>query len=333
MQPPIPQWFIPVPPTGEDLLRKDCNYIGILMLCLTAGMQLSFTLLALALVAFGVLSPQQLTMENLGLDNTAFLLVYACSYILAMGLPAVVVSLCSKRRYFPLSPAKPCSGGVAFWLVLLGVGVCMLANVITNLLLSFFFWIDIPIPDPPQMIVNTPTSLMLGLFVMAVLPALLEEMVFRGYVLRTLRPYGDGFAILVSAILFALMHGNLRQIPFAVVVGLVLGWIVTATENIWLAVAVHFANNALSVILEYFGLSMSDSHAAVMNVLVIGLVGLLGFAVALYTYRRYPWLFEKRGNSPHPLSLPKALLTALRAPAFALALIAFVILTIVGMKI
>lgn len=48
-------------------------------------------------------------------------------------------------------------------------------------------------------------------------------MLFRGYFLRLLRPYGTWFAVIVTAILFALMHGNILQIPFAFLVGLACG--------------------------------------------------------------------------------------------------------------
>ena len=52
-----------------------------------------------------------------------------------------------------------------------------------------------------------------------------EELLFRGYILRTLRPYGKRFAIFASAVLFGLFHGNLVQTPYAILVGLLLGYV------------------------------------------------------------------------------------------------------------
>ena len=49
---------------------------------------------------------------------------------------------------------------------------------------------------------------MLNLVSTAVLPALVEEMVFRGYILGALRPQGDGLAIVFSAVFFGLLHGK-----------------------------------------------------------------------------------------------------------------------------
>jgi membrane protease YdiL (CAAX protease family) len=48
-----------------------------------------------------------------------------------------------------------------------------------------------------------------------------EELLFRGIVLRTLRPWGKQAAILISALVFGLFHGNVVQIPFAFAVGVI----------------------------------------------------------------------------------------------------------------
>ena len=129
----------------------------------------------------------------------------------------------------------------------------------------------------------------------AVLPALLEELVFRGYVLRTLRVYGDWFAVMVSSLLFGLMHGNISQIPFAIIVGLALGWLYVMTDNIWVPVAVHFANNAFSLVQQYCSMGMGDnargilSVFSIMSLITIGLIS-LGFLIARRSklFRRLP---------------------------------------------
>ena len=75
-----------------------------------------------------------------------------------------------------------------------------------------------------------------------ILGPIAEEILFRGLVLRSLRPYGKKFAIVVSAILFGLFHGNLLQAPFAFVVGLVLGYVALEYSIGW-AVVLHVMNN------------------------------------------------------------------------------------------
>ena len=69
-----------------------------------------------------------------------------------------------------------------------------------------------------------------------------EELLFRGYILRSLQPYGKKFAVFASAFLFGLFHGNLLQTPYAFLMGLILGWMTVEYSVLW-AIAVHLFNN------------------------------------------------------------------------------------------
>lgn len=69
-----------------------------------------------------------------------------------------------------------------------------------------------------------------------------EEILFRGLIQGTLRPYGKRFAIFGSAFLFGLFHGNLVQTPFAFAVGLVLGYTAETYSLFW-SVVLHAFNN------------------------------------------------------------------------------------------
>ncbi len=99
---------------------------------------------------------------------------------------------------------------------------------------------------------TTPMELLVGLLQMAAIPALVEELAFRGIALGVLRKYGDGFAIVVSALLFGMLHGNFIQIPFAFCMGLILGYSVVRTGSIVPAIVIHFINNAMSCLLSYY---------------------------------------------------------------------------------
>jgi len=313
----------------EQQMRRDHNYIGIMMIILIFSMQFAFVILSLLSVAVGLISLDQLQMSSLGLDNTHFLLFYACTYALSMGFIPVLVSFCSsEKRGNPFTPSKACRSGAAFFGVLFGVGGCMLANVITNYFLLFLSRYDVPIPESPQFMIHTPTSLLMGLFVMAVLPALLEEMVFRGFVLRTLRRYGDWYAIVISSVLFSLMHGNIRQIPFALIVGIILGWLYTATNNIWLPIAVHFANNGISVLLDYLGFSQSEDQYVLTNFIVITYLSIIGVASFIVLVVRYKELFKRR-TMPSIVSFGQKCRGYFSSPGQLIALFLFIIVMVV----
>lgn len=91
----------------------------------------------------------------------------------------------------------------------------------------------------------------LGFLAVGVLAPLAEEMVFRGAVLRTLdAAFGRRFrwlAVVASALLFAVAHGNMAQGFSAFVLGLVLGWMYVRTGSIVPGVVFHWVNNSIAV--------------------------------------------------------------------------------------
>ena len=86
----------------------------------------------------------------------------------------------------------------------------------------------------------------------ALLPALAEEFFFRFALMRTLVPCGERLAILLSALFFALAHGQLFALPYTLFAGLALGLAAALTRSVWISVAIHFVNNLINVAL-FFG--------------------------------------------------------------------------------
>lgn len=118
----------------------------------------------------------------------------------------------------------------------------------------------------------------------SVLAPIGEEILFRGYVLRSLRPYGKRFAVLGSAVLFGLFHGNLLQTPYAVLVGLILGYVTVEYSILW-AVLIHMFNNlVLADLLTRLTASWPETAYAVLNTLLFG--GALLASVVLLIRRR-----------------------------------------------
>lgn len=104
----------------------------------------------------------------------------------------------------------------------------------------------------------------------SVLAPIGEELLFRGYVLRTLRPYGKRFAVLGSAFLFGLFHGNLLQTPYAFLMGLILGY--TAVEySVGWAIGLHMFNNfVLADLLTRITYLMPAGAGELLNLVLLG---------------------------------------------------------------
>ena len=89
----------------------------------------------------------------------------------------------------------------------------------------------------------TATSGTLSQFLYAcVMAPVAEELIYRGFCLRRLQTHGDVFAIVLSAVLFGIMHANPAQMLFAFGVGLVLGF-VAVRYSLFHAIVLHVINN------------------------------------------------------------------------------------------
>lgn len=71
-----------------------------------------------------------------------------------------------------------------------------------------------------------------------------EELIYRGFVLKTLQKHGKMVAIVVSAVLFGVMHANLPQGLYAFSVGIILGYVAVEYSIVW-SIALHIINNCL----------------------------------------------------------------------------------------
>lgn len=97
-------------------------------------------------------------------------------------------------------------------------------------------------------------ALMINIIIMALLPALGEELFFRGSLQKALlrlsnRPW---LAILISSLIFALLHGTFFKIIPIFTLGIMLGTVYYITRNLWYNVLIHFLNNALAVFAVYY---------------------------------------------------------------------------------
>lgn len=93
-------------------------------------------------------------------------------------------------------------------------------------------------------------TIIFALLFIGILPAFIEEFIFRGAVLQGLRKHGDWFAIIASALLFMLMHGSIQQSIYQFGFGLLAGWLVVKTGSIWVTIAMHALNNCSILIMN-----------------------------------------------------------------------------------
>lgn len=285
-------------PTEEERawLWEDGNFVGGAMILLVSLLSFLFSIVATVLYTGGVLTGEDLLSETLGLSNTRFLLLYGAVYTASLGLPTLLPLLLFRKK-LPRFRGRP-SADITVNALFIGIGACYLANMIAGVFSGILEQYGFYLPDAPDYLEPTPQSLAVNLLVMALLPAVLEELLFRVTLLGTLRRYGDGTAVLLSALLFGAMHGYAAQSLFAFLVGLVLGYITVTTGNVYIAMAIHFANNALSILISYAQLHLSDMLGGLLAALCVNGLLLAGLVLLIVAaVRRSPLLrMPRRGT-------------------------------------
>lgn len=124
------------------------------------------------------------------------------------------------------------------------------------------------------------------LFLMALTPAICEEALFRGPILRGLRArFSPAVAVILTGILFGIFHGDPWRILPAALMGMVLSGIALAAGSIVPAMAAHFLNNACLVVLARLHADDTDALTAHTKVL-LGTLSALILSAGIYVMRR-----------------------------------------------
>ncbi len=134
---------------------------------------------------------------------------------------------------------------------------------------------------------------------LALTPAICEELLFRGYLLRGVeRRFGSAVAIVAIGVIFGAYHLRASQLIPLSLLGVYLGYVVWATGSLWSGVLVHLLNNGFVVVLSSVARAgaaqegapvTTESLEAMSMPWYFGVAGLAlaaGVAVALYRRRR-----------------------------------------------
>lgn len=254
--------LVPASPrqTERQSLRQNAMAIGLAFILAT----ILPALLRTPIVYFFYAVFPQITILPSGHVNAPVYLQQLMQFVLysiTMFVPFVIAMGIIKMPMRTAFPTKKPDLGLA----LPGVGVALGASVIglycSSIVSSLFSSVGVTATSPSFTAPQGAFAFLLYFINVCVAPAVLEEFAFRGMMMQSLRRYGDGFALILSASLFALMHENIPQGINAFLMGLVIGYFVLLTGSIWTGILIHFVNNALSVAVDSVLVAMSESGA------------------------------------------------------------------------
>lgn len=145
---------------------------------------------------------------------------------------------------------------ISFKMILVSVGLGVVVFFLNVYVSSFFNMIIQSLGYTPNSSLGGEMgvgagALFLNLFVTAILPAVCEEFLHRGMLLKGNSPRGMLKSILISGFLFGLLHLNIEQFFYATLIGLFLGYLCWGCNSIYPCMIVHFMNNAISVFISF----------------------------------------------------------------------------------
>ena len=115
------------------------------------------------------------------------------------------------------------------------------------------------------------------------LAAIVEEILFRGAVLHAFSGRSNGTRVIISALTFALMHGNIRQFFYAFAVGLVIAFFTVLTNSLTLAVLIHFGANLITFVFSVLKQQLDAEVYTWVSLLVLS-VFVLGAVLCAFLY-------------------------------------------------
>ena len=222
-----------------------------------------------------------------GFTPVGFYMYEGLASLLSVFFPTLILARSSGTKLNELIPFKKISGKKLLAIVLAGTSLCMVAQIMATLIGINMSLFGIDINEGLDMKVGTSAfDIVMNTICTAIIPALVEEFAYRGLVLGVLKKHDNMLAVFGSAFLFGMLHGNFAQIPFAFVVGLILGYVRVKTDSMLPGILIHFCNNFYAVVAVTLSEVLPESYSGIVDVLFIVILIVIGFIATTYLLKK-----------------------------------------------
>ena len=210
--------------------------------------------------------------------NVLTQLIYGFMYLASFMVSALILgAMCGKdivkkplERKIPVNSAVYIFAGIAL----------MTAMAYINSFLFPFFNETQEVTESIRQSDNY--TFILYFIVIAIVPAICEEFLFRGAIMHSLLKFGKVPAILISGVLFGLMHSNFSQFFYTTIGGIFLGWVACETGSIYCGMLIHFAQNFTSVMQSYIADRFREPQMSIVYYIMECLIFAVGIPCIIY---------------------------------------------------
>ena len=252
-------------------------------------------------------------------------------------IPLILLTIAKKDLLATARLKKNINAVQVLLLVLGSVFLFMPSQMFNSLIVTGLEQVMGPASDVQMSDATNISQLLFELVIVAGLPAICEELFFRGMVMRAFERIGAVAAVVLSSVVFAIMHGNFQQFGYAFLLGLFLGTVTMLSDSLLAGSVIHFTMNAISVILsyppiytEYERIATEQAEFVSMFSFFLCPLAVAGIAVLFVfcTRKRNQQLYGKKtvGVIAYPEEMPKQK-GGLKA-LYVIAWIAFVVINI-----
>lgn len=253
----------------SDLQRRELRNLGMMA---GAGVILFFCTQLLISFVINVTPLRTLYGQNMAVR---YLLSGAAS-VLSVGGVFYLVRLMDTRVLRIASPLPLRPGRLPAFILAIpaGFALCLSANYVSALVGVLTDLAGVELTRPEELLPSDPAGIAAYLISAVIIPPIVEEFAVRGVLMQPLLRYGKGFAIGASALVFGMMHGNPKQMIFAFLSGLVIGYFTASTGSLLTGAGIHLLNNAFAVADSYLVQAGQEVPAALLMAAAIG-IGIL----------------------------------------------------------
>jgi len=178
---------------------------------------------------------------------------------------------------------------------------------------------------------------LLLLFAYAVLPALGEELIYRGILCAEYEGLGTGVSVVLSALFFAMLHFSFALFPTYFLLGALLACAMYTTRSIWVPILLHFFYNLFCLFGQpYLSAFYNNAASDEIFIFCVVVIALLFAAFAAGEARKIYHRYAKKNLSSNytvhvpPKLLPRRILCAALSPAVGICLLVFLIVSIIN---
>lgn len=200
--------------------------------------------------------------------------------MLAIAVAYKVMNVKFKRDLF-------CKNEASINFLALGSASCIAVGLISSTIYiiysSIIEWQGVTIPAPDFTIPTETKYLVLFILYTCVIAPIFEEVIFRGFILKSMIKYGNLTATIVSSIMFSMFHFNLVQFINPVLMGIVFCFITIKSNSIKSSIVAHMFNNSLIMFTSLIGGADNPALQASYTGLYLAL-GISAFVMFIRNY-------------------------------------------------